>query len=326
MANLYQRTASRGFPVFDLSGQTGTGALKDKTRLPERAGLAAPGQVYPVNDPANTPAVLDAPGEFIFGGSLWGLSAGVNADTTPHGVEYTTRTPGSIGPTGSTPEAVLHDPNDDPYPQGPYHDAPLIDPGMATNTEATLREGVTGGQIFDAYIEADTVRDPKIDSSEEVLLSNYPNWGSEAGGFQGVIRRDWVQPAEGNEQTPQEKMTGSNRALNSGFDAVQGYGGGGKGPGGTNLPEFTSEDLRHFPGAFYAHDAFTSAAEVPHLDAEAAQFIQNQPGQAPWTGDMWAAPLTKTRAQDITPADVPLQGQPVPSGMGGVMPLWGLGG
>jgi hypothetical protein len=38
--NIYARTASRGFPVFDAAGQTGQGALKDATWLPPVAVLA----------------------------------------------------------------------------------------------------------------------------------------------------------------------------------------------------------------------------------------------------------------------------------------------
>lgn len=318
--SVYDRTANRGFPVFDSTGTyTGTGHLQDVTRLPDRAGVPVPGQPYPHNDPANVPAQLAAPEEFILGLSLWGLPAMPSMDNTPHGVEYDQVMPGDIGPGGVA--AVLSDPNLDPYPKGPYHDAPLIDPGLAAS-----QGELSTGYRYEADLQADATRLPQIDSSEEILNPGQPlnaRITSHAVGFQGRMKQDHVGPVEGNDpDRRQEKAAGSLRG-NSGFDSVQGYGGGGKGPGGTNLPQLT-EDHRDYPGSFYSHDAFTSAAEVPHLDAEAAQFIMNQPGMAPWTGDMWSAPLTQTHAQDVLPADIPLQGQPVAASTGGLLPpVWG---
>jgi hypothetical protein len=313
--SLYARTASRGFPVFDVAGQTGQGALKDATRLPEHAGLPTPGASYPVNDPANTPAQLAPPEEYILGLQLWGLPGSPTLDTTPHGVEYDTRQTTDYGPGNMGVEGVSRHVADDPYPAGPYHDAPLIDPGLAAFDPI---QGHESSQA-QAHLEADATRAPGIDNSEEILYPNYPD--VDYVGFQGVMKQDHVGPAEGNQTLTQDKVTGQLRS-NAGLDAVQGYGGGGKGPGGTNLPEIT-EDHRDYPGSFYSHDAFVNVGEVPHVDAETAQFIQSQPGQAPWTGDMWSAPLTVTHAQDITPADVPLQGEQVTAGAP-VQPLWGL--
>jgi hypothetical protein len=313
--SVYARTAARGFPVFDASGQTGVGHLQDVTRLPEHAGLPQPGQAYPVNDPANTPAQLAPPEEYILGLQLWGLPGSPTLDTTPHGVEYAGRQVGDTGPGGHGVDDVPKPVADDPYPAGPYHDAPLIDPGLATFHPV---QGHESSQA-QAHLEADATRAPGIDNSEEILYPNYPD--VDYVGFQGVMRQDHVGPVEGNQTLTQDKVTGQLRS-NAGLDAIQGYGGGGKGPGGTNLPEIT-EDHRDYPGSFYSHDAFTQAGEVPHLDAETAQFIQSQPGQAPWTGDMWSFPLVQTHAQDITPADVPLQGPSVSDNLT-VQPLWGL--
>jgi hypothetical protein len=319
--DIYARTASRGFPVFDNTGSyTGVGHLQDVTRLPDRAGVAVPGQQYPHNDPANVPAQLAAPQEYILGLSLWGLPAMPSMDNTPHGVEYDQVMPGDIGPGGVS--AVLSDPHLDPYPKGAYHDAPLIDPSLATFDPLVGKESLRA----EAFLQADATRQPQQDTSEEILNPGQPinaRIRSHAIGFQGVIEQDHVGPVEGNDPDKrQEKVTGSLRG-NAGFDSIQGYGGGGKGPGGTNLPQLT-EDHRDYPGTFYSHDAFTSAAEVPHLDAEAAQFIQNQPGQAAWTGAMWSHPLTTTHAQDVIAADVPLQGQPVPVNTGVLLtPMWG---
>jgi hypothetical protein len=314
--SIYARTASRGFPVFDIAGQTGAGHLQDVTRLPEHAGLPQPGQPYPVNDPANTPAQLAPPEEYILGLSLWGLPGAPALDTTPHGVEYVERQIGDTGPGVQGVDGIPVPVADDPYPVGPYHDAPLIDPGLATFDPIQGRES---SQAL-AHLEADATRRGDIDNSEEILYPNYPD--VDYVGFQGVMRQDHVGPIEANGESTQETDAKGSLRGNMGFDAVQGYGGGGKGPGGTNLPELTTE-TRDYPGTFYAADNFVNVGEVPHIDAETAQFIQNQPGQAPWTGDMWSYPLVQTHAQDVTPADVPLQGPSVSDNLT-VAPLWGL--
>lgn len=82
---LYARTAARGFPVFDRSGQSGQGHLPDSTR----PGAAVPGEpsgqwTDPNADPGSVPATPGPPQEFIAGG-LWGLSGSMNPDRTPRG-------------------------------------------------------------------------------------------------------------------------------------------------------------------------------------------------------------------------------------------------
>ena len=314
---LYARTASRGFPVFDVAGQTGVGHLQDKTRLPEHAGLPVPGQPYPVNDPANTPAQLAPPEPYILGPSLWGLPAAQNPDNTPRGVEYSSRQTTDYGPGNMGVEGIVTHVADDPQQVTYYHDAPLIDPGLAA-MEPFLGTGPGRSQ---AYLESDAARAPGVDNSEEILYPNYPD--VDYVGFQGVMKRDWTGPAHSAPDPVeiQEEMKGQLRAL-GGLDSEQGYGGGGRGDGGVN-PETMVYEQVNYPGSFYAHDAFTNVGEVPHVDAETAQFIQNQPGQAPWTGDMWSFPLVQTHAQDITPADVPLQGPQVGDNFT-VTPMWGL--
>ena len=313
---LYARTAARGFPVFDIAGQTGAGHLQDKTRLPEVAGLPQPGQPYPVNDPANTPARLAPPEPYITGPFLWGLPASPALDTTPHGVEYWAHQIGDYGPGVQGVDGIPKPAGDDITPVGPYHDAPLIDPGLATFDPIEDKKSSQA----EAFLQADATRASGIDNSEEILYPNYPD--VDYVGFQGVMKQDHTGPYVSTDPAPvQEKMAGANRTL-GGLDSVQGYGGGGRGPGGIN-PESVTYDQRNYPGSFYAHDAFTNVGEVPHIDAETAQFIQNQPGQAPWTGDMWSFPLVQTHAQDITPADVPLQGPQVGDNFT-VQPMWGL--
>jgi hypothetical protein len=292
------RVAARGFPVYDVSGQSGLGALKDATRLPERTGLPSPAWIDPEQDPAAVPAVLPAPEEYVLGQSLWGLPGAPNPDNTPHMIEYDLdRADPDVFPSGAARGDAGHVPVLKPgYPKGPAHAAPLIDP--PTDEPGRWR----------AYIESDATREPGIDTSEEVLN---PAYGTGDVGWQGVMRQDHVGPVEGNGASAQEPMHGQHRSLAS-FDAVQGYGGGGPGPGGTNLPELT-EDHRDYPGTFYAADAFVNAAEVPHLDAQATQFdFRLQPGRAAWTGVGWSFPMTAVRAQDAFTSDVPAQGSPLP--------------
>lgn len=160
------------------------------------------------------------------------------------------------------------------------HAAPMYDP--------TLPRGID-------YIEADATHAPV---------------------FNGVAVRHDVpkvtsmqfsqQLEEGNGEAAIDKVTGQLRA-NAGFDGQQGYGGGGPGPGGTNLPELTVLD-RQFPGETYK--TFVNAAEVPRRDAEAVQFIPSDLSMSPWTGGGYNVPTSTTAQQNIIPADVPAQGPP----------------
>jgi hypothetical protein len=310
--SIQERVAARGFPVYDTSGQSGQGALASATPLPQRTGLPTSSWIDPDQDPAAVPAVMPPPEEYALGLMLWGLPAAANPDNTPHTDEYDS---GRADPEVFPSAAARGDKASVPvlkagYPQGPAHAAPLVDP--PTNEPGR----------WAAYIEADTVRDPRIDSSEEFLNPGQPDvdWV----GWQGVMRQDHVGPIEGNGQSAQEPAHGQQRAL-AGLDAVQGYGGGGKGPGGTNLPELT-EDHRDYPGTFYSADAFVQAGEVPLNVADAEQFdFRLQPGRAPWTGVGWSHPMTTVRAQDPVTPDVPLQGAPLAAGGGYVYTpgFWG---
>jgi hypothetical protein len=310
--SLQQRVAGRGFPVYDTSGQSGQGALASSTPLPPRTGLPGDTWINPDEDPAAVPAVMPPPEEYALGLSMWGLPAAASPDSTPHTDEYDS---GRADPEVFPSAAARGDNGHVPvlaagYPQGPAHAAPLISPP----TDEPAR--------WAAYVQADTARDPRIDSSEEILNPGQPDvdWV----GWQGVMRQDHVGPVEGNGQSAQEPMHGQHRAL-AGLDAVQGYGGGGKGPGGTNLPELT-EDHRDYPGTFYAADAFVQAGEVPLNVADAEQFdFRLQPGRAAWTGVGWSYPMTTVRAQDPVTPDVPLQGPPLAAagGYAYVPGFWG---
>jgi len=243
MASLQARVAARGYPVFDLSGQSGQGALQDST-LPSgtSAGSAGPAWADPNSDPASVPASLPAPEPYVMAG-MFGLPGGTNPDNTPR-----------------------------------THAAPMFD--------STLPRGLD-------YIEADATHSAT---------------------FTGMAVRDDIGSVrsfqfsqsltEGNGEAAMDPVRGQLRA-NAGFDGVQGYGGGGPGPGGTNLPELTTLD-RSFPGETYT--TFVNAAEVPLYVPDAAQFIPTDPAMAPWLGGNYDAPTVSSRQQDIIAADTPSQG------------------
>lgn len=95
----------------------------------------------------------------------------------------------------------------------------------------------------------------------------------------------------------------------AGFDAVQGYGGGGPGPGGVNDPQGPLTDLMTFGGETYngGPGTFVSAAEVPFLTAGADQFIAAAPELPPYM-PAYDAPTANVSAQQPVGTDTPAQG------------------
>lgn len=117
---------------------------------------------------------------------------------------------------------------------------------------------------------------------------------------------------EGNGASNLQPLTGQIRSQ-AGFDGVQGYGGGGPGPGGTNLPELTVE-YRDNPGETYT--TFVSAAEVPFTTFDTTQFIASDQALGPWRGGGFDVPTANVRAQDVVGADIPAQGTALAAGSG----------
>jgi len=256
-AGLYARTAARGFPAWDASGQSGQGALPDSTR----AGTSLPGEpsgtwTDPNADPGSVPAQMGPPQEFVAGG-LWGLSGEMNPDRTPRG-----------------------------------HAAPLADPTLP---------------VGEYFAEADATHAFDLGGPAE----RNPSYGTGAVGAITGMRLDHVT-AEGGSGSNLQPLTGQIRA-NAGFDGFQGYGGGGDGPGGVNASMPLATDQRMYPGTLY--DAYVSAAEVPFLTAETAQFIASAPEFGPWRGGLYDGPTASVRTQEIIATDIPAQGPPVSSAL-----------
>lgn len=249
--SLYARVAARGFPVFDLGGQSGQGTLPDSTQ-PGNSGPGEPSGTWtaPNVDTGSVATGLAAPAEFISGG-LWGLSGAMNPDLTPR-----------------------------------THAAPFADP--------TLPVGLY-------YEEADAAHAFTLGGPEE--RRNV-----------GTVKQFRLEhlTASGGSASDQQPITGPMRAL-AGYDAVQGYGGGGDGPGGVNGTMPLTVDQRSYPGELYR--AFVDAAEVDMVVPEAAQFIPNEPSMFPWRGGLFNSPTSTVRAQDPVTADVPAQGPAVGTGL-----------
>lgn len=247
------RAAGRGFPVFDVSGQSGQGALQDSTAPPARTGLPTASWTDPNTDLASQPAQLPPPEIYMLGGLMWGLPAGSNPDNNPKS---------AAGPWS---------------PQGNTHAAPFADPSLP---------------VGEYFAEADAAHGPVF--TGPAVRSDI-----------GTVTRMGMSRSltEGNGPLTQQQLTGPIRA-NAGLDGVQGYGGGGPGPGGTNLPELTTEQ-RAYPGETYT--TFVSAGEVPLLVPAADQFIATAPELPPYM-PTWDAPTANVSAQDPVTTDTPLQG------------------
>ena len=98
--SLQARVAARGYPVFDLAGQSGQGTFPDST-LPAGIAPGSPTSTWtdPNVDPASVGATLPPPEEYVLGWDLWGLPGTPNPDDTPR-----THAAPSADPTLPLPE------------------------------------------------------------------------------------------------------------------------------------------------------------------------------------------------------------------------------
>lgn len=85
MPTLQQRVAARGFPVVNIAGQSGQGALPDSTLPAAQVPPGSPTASWtdPNTDPASVAASLPPPEAYVTTDTLWGLSGAVNPDNTP---------------------------------------------------------------------------------------------------------------------------------------------------------------------------------------------------------------------------------------------------
>ena len=169
------------------------------------------------------------------------------------------------------------------------HAAPFADP-------AALAVGDTEG-THDPTFTGYAIRNPGSSQSEVGTVATMRQ-GREQG--QGSTA-DNLQP-----------LTGQVRS-NAGYDAVQGYGGGGPGSGGVNSPQGPHTDDMTFSGETY-HNVMVSTAETEFLSPSADQFIVTAP-EFPGYMPTFDVPTASVRAQDIIPTDTPAQGPAVGSGL-----------
>jgi len=138
--------------------------------------------------------------------------------------------------------------------------------------------------------------------------------------FTGVAERQPVtlasmrqgrQGGQGSTADNLQHLSGQIRS-GAGMDAVQGYGGGGPGPGGVNDPQGPTTNLMDFPGEVYT--PFVNAAEKPFLAADAAQFIASAPELPPYM-PTYDVPTANVSAQAAVSTDTPAQGRALGSGV-----------
>lgn len=201
---------------------------------------------------------------------------------------------------------------------------PNLDPGSVPAVLAAPEEFISGG-LWGLSGSVNPDRTPRTHAAPfadpTLPIGEYY---AEADAAHGA---DFGGPAERNNVPSFRRFSfdrvtaddGSNSALQplqgqirlmGGYDGVQGYGGGGDGPRGTNSDMPLTTDQQFYPGTLY--DAFVSASEVTSEDVAALQFIPAAPELGPWLGGGFEAPTSTVLAQDAVTADTPALGQPVP--------------
>jgi hypothetical protein len=198
---------------------------------------------------------------------------------------------------------------------------PNQDPGSVPAPAITPEEfqlGLTLWGLSGAINPDDTPRSHAAPFTDPAQLAVGEDGGTHGPLFTGVAERQPVTlgrfresrvQGEGSHADNLEPLTGQIRA-NAGRDAVQGYGGGGPGPGGVNDPQGPVTDVQVFPGETYT--PFVNAAEKPFLTPEAAQFIATAPELPPYM-PTWDAPTTTVSAQQVAGTDTPAQGAELPA-------------
>lgn len=229
---------------------------------------------------------------------------------------------------GQTGQGALPDSTAPPasagLPTAPWTD-PNTDPGSVPAVLPAPEEYVLGATLWGLPGAAnldDTPRTHAAPLADPALLAAGEGTDLHAGVFTGAALRH--QPGtqlamaqgrvggQGSSADTLQPLTGQIRS-NAGYDAVQGYGGGGPGPGGVNDPQGPATDQMTFGGQTY-HNVIVSAAEVPLLVPAADQFIATAPELPPYMAT-FDGPTATVRAQDVVGADTPAQGPAVAAGV-----------
>jgi hypothetical protein len=225
---------------------------------------------------------------------------------------------------GALPDSTARPPSAG-LPIAPWTD-PNSDPGSVPAVLPAPQEyqlGLTMWGLPAAANPDDTPRTRAAPFADPAQLAVGEDDGTHGRLFTGVAVRQPVALArmrqgrvagQGSTADTLQPLTGQIRAQ-AGYDAVQGYGGGGPGPGGVNDPQGPATDLMTFSGEVYrgSPGTFVSAAEKPFLSTDAVQFIASAP-EFPSYMPTWNAPTSAVSAQDVTGVDTPAQGPPASQG------------
>lgn len=229
---------------------------------------------------------------------------------------------------GQTGQGALQDATAPPpaagLPSAPWTD-PNTDPGSVPATLPPPQEYVLGLALWGLpgapnpdntpRTHAAPLADPaELAAGEGTDLHASPFTGVDVRHSPGAklkMAQGRVQ-GQGSSADTLQPLTGQIRS-NAGYDAVQGYGGGGPGPGGVNSVQGPATDDMTFSGQTY-HNVFVNAAEVPFLTPAADQFIVTAPEFPPYA-PTFDGPTATVRAQDVTATDTPAQGTAVASGV-----------
>lgn len=226
--------------------------------------------------------------------------------------------------SGQTGQGALQDSTAPPpaagLPAAPWTD-PNQDPGSVPAALPPPQEyqlGLTLWGLPGAGNPDDTPRGHAAPFADPAQLAIGEDGGTHGPLFTGVAVRGDVggvtqmrqgrDSGQGSAADTLQHLAGQIRSQ-GGYDAVQGYGGGGPGPGGVNDPQGPATDLMVFTGDTYngGPGTFVSAGEVPFLTPGSDQFIATAPELPPYMAT-YDVPTASVTAQAVVGTDTPAQG------------------
>jgi hypothetical protein len=225
---------------------------------------------------------------------------------------------------GALPDSTRPGTSEPGQPDGTWTD-PNIDPGSVGAGLAAPEQFISGG-LWGLSGAANPDRTPRTHAAPfadpTLPVGEYYAEADAAHGFDaGAADRRSRPPSNPSFRFRRTRTTGGANSnlqpldgqirVNAGYDGVQGYGGGGDGPRGTNQYMPLATDQQAFPGNVIVR--FDDAGDVLRSDAEAGQFIPAAPEFGPWLGGGFDGPTAQVLAQQVTTGDVPAQGAPLPA-------------
>jgi hypothetical protein len=223
-------------------------------------------------------------------------------------------------PAAGLPDAPFTDPNQDPG---------SVPAALAPPQEYQL--GLTLWGLPGAGNPDDTPRTRTAPRADPALLAAGIDEGTHGPLFTGVAVRNDIgtsaamrqgrQGGQGSTADTLQPLAGQIRSQ-GGYDAVQGYGGGGPGPGGVNDPQGPTVDLTTFDGETY-HNVIVSAGEVPFLSAGGDQFIASGAAEFPAYMPSFDSPTANVTAQATVGTDTPATGPELTALPASATSFWG---